>query len=49
MHRILVSLLLALVLALALVGVKRIAQGNSAGQPQVMMADGVSPPPPIPW
>lgn len=49
MQRILVSVLMALILALALVGVKRIAQGEQATNRPVVMADGGAPPPPIPW
>lgn len=49
MHKIVVAFLMALVLALALVGVKRIAQGDAKAQPKTMMAIGGAPAPPIPW
>ena len=49
MHRILVALLMALLLTLALVGVKKIAQGDPASHPKTLMADGGAPAPPIPW
>ncbi len=49
MHKILVAVLMALVLTLALVGVKTIARGDSANHPKTMMADGGAPPAPIPW
>ncbi len=49
MQRILVAVLMALMLALALVGTKRIAQGERASHPKTLMADGGAPAPPIPW
>jgi hypothetical protein len=49
MHKILVAVLMALVLTLALVGVKSIAQDNAKSQPKTMMAEGGAPAPPIPW
>lgn len=50
MQKILVAMLMALVLTLALVGVKSLAQGDhKAGQPKTVMADGGAPAPPIPW
>lgn len=49
MQKILFSIILALVLALALVGVKRIAQGDNTAQPRTMVAEGGAPVPPIPW
>lgn len=48
-QKILLSILIALILTLALIGVKRVALGNSAGQPKTLMAEGSMPPPPIPW
>lgn len=50
MHKVLLAMLMALFLTLALVGVKRIAQGNtaSAGH-KTMVAEGTMPAPPIPW
>lgn len=48
MHKILFAFLLALVLTLALFGVKRAAQGNATAQSKTMVADG-SMPVPIPW
>ncbi len=51
MHRILLSLLMALVLALALAGIKRVALGRTAAahQSNTLMAHGGTPPPPTPW
>jgi hypothetical protein len=50
MHKILFSILMALILALALVGVKKVVQGDVAdtGSSRVV-ATGTMPAPPIPW
>ena len=48
MHKILFAFLLALVMTLALFGVKRVAQGNAPAQSRTMVADGAAPVP-IPW
>ncbi len=49
MHKILFAFLLALVLTLALFGVKRVALGDSpSAQNKTVVADGTAPVP-IPW
>jgi len=47
--KILFAILLALVMTLALVGVKRIVAGNSGTSSQTVVAEGGAPTPPIPW
>ncbi len=50
MHKILLSLLFALVLALAVVGVKKMVTANAASHSnQTLVAEGGAPVPPIPW
>jgi len=50
MHKILISILFALVLALAVVGVKKMVSSNPApSSNQTLIADGGAPRPPIPW
>ena len=49
MQKILLSILFALVLALALVGVKNMVCGNTTPHSQTLVADGTAPRPPIPW
>lgn len=48
MHKVLFAFLLALVLTLALFGVKRVAKGDAPAQSKTMVADGGMPVP-IPW
>ena len=48
MYKILFAVLLALLMTLALVGVKRIAV-SSATSSQTVVAEGGAPTPPIPW
>jgi hypothetical protein len=50
MHKILFSLLFALLLALAVVGVKKMVFHNTtSASNQTLVADGGAPRPPIPW
>jgi hypothetical protein len=50
MRKILISILFALVLALAVVGVKKMVSSNPASPSnQTLIADGGAPRPPIPW
>jgi hypothetical protein len=50
MHKILLSILFALVLALAVVGVKKMVSSHAASPGnQALVADGGAPRPPIPW
>ncbi len=49
MQKILVALILALVMTLALVGVKKSVTAHSAGKQTTVLAIGSAPPPPIPW
>jgi len=50
MHKILISILFALVLALAVVGVKKMVSANATSPSnQTLIADGGAPRPPIPW
>jgi len=50
MHKILISILFALVLALALVGVKKmVSPAPASPSSQTLIADGGAPRPPIPW
>ena len=49
MQKILLPVLMALLLVLAVVGVKRIAQGEANAQQKSMVAYGGAPMPPIPW
>lgn len=50
MHKILLSILFALVLALAVVGVKKMVNPSPASHSnQTLVADGGAPRPPIPW
>jgi hypothetical protein len=46
--RVLFALLLALLMTLALVGVKKMVVGSHTGTPATV-AEGGMPPPPIPW
>lgn len=49
MQRLLMAVLMALVLTLAVVGFKRVAQGQNVGESKVLIADGGAPSAPIPW
>lgn len=49
MHKILFAIILALVMTLALVGVKRLTGSDRGEQPKTLMATGAEPAPPIPW
>ncbi len=50
MHKVLFAVLLALIMTLALVGVKRafVSHANASSS-QTVVADGGAPAPPIPW
>ncbi len=49
MQKILFAVLLALVMTLALVGVKRTVTAHSQGKQTTVLAIGSMPAPPIPW
>lgn len=49
MHKILFSILFALILALAVVGVKKMVGSNTTSQNQTLVAEGGAPRPPIPY
>ncbi len=49
MQRILFAVILALMMTLALVGMKRIATGNQNASQRTVVAEGGMPQPPIPW
>jgi hypothetical protein len=49
MQKWLLTVIVCLLMALATVGVKKIATSASAGSQPVTVADGGAPAPPIPW